>query len=114
MPHQEGVGVDRGVVARPCEDARLALPLGDLGEVLVVAALRHAHLLVEQVHEAVRLGREELDDGAVVDEGNLLEGHTLGLVEGLLLGEGVRVELLLQLLVGEVDAQLLEGVDLPE
>ena len=45
--HQEGGGVDRLHLARPREDGGLALPLCDLGEVLVVTALRHAHLFVE-------------------------------------------------------------------
>jgi len=50
----------------------------------------HAHLLVEQVHQAVRLGREQLDDRRVVHEGDLLEGHALRLVQRLLL-VGARV-----------------------
>ena len=56
-----------------------------------------------------------VEGGRVTREGgraHLGEGYTLGGVEGFLLGEGVGVELLLQLLVGEVDAQLLEGVGL--
>ena len=142
VAHEEGGRVDRLHLARASEDARAALPVDDLCEELLVAALRHAHLrahkgkgattvngsstrvscasrsciescgvaanlLVEQVHEAVRLCREKLDDGAVVEEWNLVEGHALRLVERLLLRERVRVELLLQTLVGEVDAELL-------
>jgi hypothetical protein len=50
----------------------------------------------------------------VVDEGHVRHGHALGLVLLLLHLEDVAVEVLLQLLVGEVDAQLLELIVLED
>eukprot|EP00968_Pinguiococcus_pyrenoidosus_P000506 scaffold31_cov263-Pinguiococcus_pyrenoidosus.AAC.12 len=75
-----------------------------------IAALRQADLLVEKHHEAEGLLLDQVQNRLIVDEGDLGKADALRLVDTLLLLEGRPVEVLLQLLVREVDAELLEGV----
>ena len=70
-------------------------------------------LLVQQMQDAhLILAVDEVEALLVVDELDVLPLDALALVLGLLRLEDVPVELLLQPLVGVVDAQLLERVDL--
>ena len=73
---------------------------------------REAALLVEQVEDAQRL-LDEVQHVLVVHERDVRPVDGLALVLGLLHLEHVLVEVLLQLLIGQVDAELLEVV-LPE
>ena len=69
--------------------------------------LGHRHLLVRQLVEQV-------EHRLVVNIGDLVEGDAFGGVQALLRLEGRHGKVALELLVGEVDAQLLEGVRLED
>ena len=73
VPDQEGVAAHWRVgLARSAKGGRVALvPLDDLCEKLGVGALRHAHLLIEEIHQAVPVttrGREEEEEVARGEE----------------------------------------------
>ena len=72
-----------------------------------------AALLVEEVQDAEGLLLDQVQDVLVVDKGDVGPVDLLALVLGLLHLEHVLVEVLLQLLVRQVDAELLKVV-LPE
>jgi len=77
----------------------------------VVGGLGHLDLFIQCDHDTLRHALlDQVQHGLVVDEGDMLIVDLLGLVEPLLKLEGILVEVLLQLLVGEVDAKLLEAV----
>ena len=76
----------------------------------MVGGLGEATLLVEQGEQPERPGQEHVQDGPVVDELDHVDADALGHVLLLLPGEDVLVEKVLDLLVGDVDAQLLEAV----
>ena len=80
-----------------------------LGDELVVRAHRQARFLVEQRQHA-HLAFDQVDAGLVVGEVDELPVDLLAEVLLLFELEDVLVELLLQLLVGEVDAELFEGI----
>jgi hypothetical protein len=61
-------------------------------------------LFVEQMEQPDRLLFDEIKDRLIVDEHDGIIGDLLGDVCLLLFLEGVCIEMLLQLLVGEVDA----------
>lgn len=69
-------------------------------------------LLVQDAVEAVPLPLDEVEDGLVVLEHQVRHHHTLRRVGGDLALEHVLVEVVVQLLVAVVDAQLLEAVGL--
>ena len=77
----------------------------------LVAAFGHPALLIQQV-EHPQLGLDQVDAGLVVVEVDHLPLDPLLDVLLLLQLEHVHVELLLQLLVGVVNAELLKGVHL--
>mmetsp|Transcript_9537 Transcript_9537/g.20903 ORF Transcript_9537/g.20903 Transcript_9537/m.20903 type:complete len:591 (-) Transcript_9537:776-2548(-) len=78
----------------------------------LVGALRHDALLVEDREDSGRLGLQDVDGVRVVGEVEGVPGDALAGVKLLLELEDEGVEELLQPLVGEVDAELLEGVHL--
>ena len=69
-----------------------------------------AALLVKEVQDPERLLLDQVQDVLVVDEGDVGPVDLLALILGLLHLEHVLVEVLLQLLVCQVDAELLEVV----
>lgn len=71
---------------------------------------REATLLVQQVQNAQGLLFNEVQHILVVHKGDVAPIDSLALVLGLLHLEDVAVEVLLQLLVGQVDAELLEVI----
>ena len=117
--HEAGVVRDRERRARPLraplghrERRGLLLLVLQFLDVRLCIAFLQPRLLVEQGEDADVFRLEELEHGGVVGEVDALPRHALGLVLELLLAEDVCVELLLELLVGEVDAELLERVRL--
>jgi hypothetical protein len=114
--HHEGV-----LLAARRPEARVARQLGAqrVRQVLVRGARQAAGLVDEREHAravggaagAGRLGAlEQLEHVLVVHKVDVAPGDALRRVLGLLALEHVRVEGLLQLLVGQVDAELLERV----
>ena len=75
-----------------------------------VAAFGHVALLREQLEDAARRLLDELDAGRVIGEGDVRKLDLFGQVQLLLQSEDVVIEEAVQLLVGVVDAQLLERV----
>mmetsp|Transcript_11386 Transcript_11386/g.35133 ORF Transcript_11386/g.35133 Transcript_11386/m.35133 type:complete len:303 (+) Transcript_11386:3929-4837(+) len=92
------------------EGGRGAMALLHLGEQVSVRGVRYHYLLVDKRHETRGLHFEKRHHLRVVSEGELRAGNALGAALLLLHLEDVYVEMLLQLLVGEVDKQLLERV----
>ena len=91
-----------------------------LGEEGRVGRLRQVDLLVEDLDDAARVALrlrhrvEQVEHRLVVDVLDVLELDALRRVEALLRLEGRHREVALQLLVGEVDAELLERVGLED
>ena len=59
----------------------LLLRLAQLAEEALVGSLRHRHLLVAQVEDAVRLVLDQLEDRLVVDERHVDKSDALVLVQ---------------------------------
>mmetsp|Transcript_94185 Transcript_94185/g.266549 ORF Transcript_94185/g.266549 Transcript_94185/m.266549 type:complete len:1014 (+) Transcript_94185:1095-4136(+) len=81
-------------------------------EPLVAGGVEALGELLAVVVEAVEDLGDAVDDGLRVREGQRAPGQALALVEALLRDEDVLDEVLLQPLVRQVDAELLEGVPL--
>mmetsp|Transcript_6645 Transcript_6645/g.16124 ORF Transcript_6645/g.16124 Transcript_6645/m.16124 type:complete len:339 (-) Transcript_6645:610-1626(-) len=98
---------------QPARD-RALMRLKDLLRERLVGAFGQAALLVEESEHADggRLGREHFDALLIVGLRDGVPSNRLAQIDLLLLAEDLRVEVRLQLLVGEVDAELLERVDL--
>lgn len=71
--------------------------------------LREAALLIEEGDDAHGLEGQHVQDGLVVRVVDVVPGDVLGQVLLLLHGEHVLHEELLEVLIGEVDAELLEA-----
>ena len=69
-----------------------------------------AALLIQEVQDSQRLLLNEVQDILIVHKGDIGPVDLLALVLGLLHLEDVLVEVLLQLLVGQIDAELLKVV----
>lgn len=84
--------------------------LGQLSDEGSVASLGHDSLLVHERNETSRRALNKIDAGHVVLKLDVAPGDCLLLVLLLLGPKHVLVELLVKLLVGIVDAELLERV----
>ncbi|GIX62627.1 DHHA2 domain-containing protein, putative [Babesia caballi] len=92
------------------EASVVGVALDDLVAERLVLAAGQVALLVDHHEQPVGAALEELDAVGVVGEVEGVPGDALGGVELLLAAEDEVVEEVLQRLVGEVDAELLEGV----
>mmetsp|Transcript_49856 Transcript_49856/g.106023 ORF Transcript_49856/g.106023 Transcript_49856/m.106023 type:complete len:479 (-) Transcript_49856:2004-3440(-) len=115
--HRTGIVLDAELVINPLgrrgpePSVRVALGV-EVPRELVVVGSRNDALLVQQRQDACVLPVDEVEHVLVVREGDELPQYALSLVLVLLELEDVLVELLLQGLVGVVDADLLEVVHL--
>ena len=76
---------------------------------LLISAIDH-DLLIQHGVDAIVGVLEELQDGGIVLVAEVLHVHALCLVDGELVLEDVLVEVVVELLIAVVDAELLEGV----
>ena len=82
----------------------LAMGVGELGDERAGRALLQPAFLIKKSKDTVAPPSNELENWPVVLIRDVLPGDALSLILFLLLMEHVRIELLLQHLVGKVDA----------
>mmetsp|Transcript_61922 Transcript_61922/g.164562 ORF Transcript_61922/g.164562 Transcript_61922/m.164562 type:complete len:231 (+) Transcript_61922:2892-3584(+) len=93
-------------------DLRIFEAAVDLSQQGGVSGTGHEALGVNQAEDTQRFLLNAVDDVLIVLPRDVVPGNALAGVETLLQREHVRVEVLLQFLVGEVDAELFERVQI--
>ena len=76
----------------------------------LIRSFRYDQFLIDERQQSCRMLFDEIQNGLIVDVRHRIKFYLFFTINGLFQFEGVRIEKLLQLLVREVDAQLLELV----